>query len=33
MHCDIKDMAYFYTWPLWNDFVKRGGLRDEEVFK
>lgn len=27
LHCDIKDMGYFYTYKLWDEFVERGGLK------
>ena len=29
LHCDLKDMAYFYEAALWDDFVKRGKLKGE----
>ena len=29
LHCDLKDMAYFYEAALWDDFVNRGKLKGE----
>lgn len=30
LHCDIKDMAYFYTEPLWKSIVDSGKLKEEK---
>ena len=27
LHCDIKDVAYYFNYKLWDDFVKVGGLK------
>ena len=27
LHCDLKDMAYFYNRGMWDDLVKEGGLK------
>ena len=27
LHCDLKDMAYFYNRRMWDDLVKEGGLK------
>ena len=26
LHCDLKDMAYFFTYKLWDKFVELGSL-------
>lgn len=30
LHCDVKDMAYFYTEPLWKSIVESGNLKEEK---
>jgi hypothetical protein len=27
LHSDMKDMSYFYVYPLYNDFTSKGGLK------
>lgn len=27
LHCDIKDVAYYFNYKLWDNFVKVGGLK------